>query len=178
MEMSMEAVEDVRREILDLIEAKAGFALSEDERQRVIVVSFGDFFASGAAAIDIVMNPRYGGRLIVFFPGQLFPEHWHPSVEEGAGKEETFRVLWGSVYVYGEGEPSAGAAQHIPAGKETVFTARHEVLLRAGDQRSIGLHERHWFVAGPDGTVAIEISSTVRDQYDRFTDDTMKSVAL
>jgi len=178
MEMSMEAVEDVRREILDLIEAKAGFALSEDERQRVIVVSFGDFFASGAAAIDIVMNPRYGGRLIVFFPGQLFPEHWHPSVEEGAGKEETFRVLWGSVYVYGEGEPSAGAAQHIPAGKEAVFTARHEVLLRAGDQRSIGLHERHWFVAGPDGTVAIEISSTVRDQYDRFTDDTMKSVAL
>ena len=178
MEMSMEAVEDVRREILDLIEAKAGFALSEDERQRVIVVSFGDFFASGAAAIDIVMNPRYGGRLIVFFPGQLFPEHWHPSVEEGAGKEETFRVLWGSVYVYGEGEPSAGAAQHIPAGKEAVFTARHEVLLRAGDQRSIGLHERHWFVAGPDGTVAIEISSTVRDQYDCFTDDTMKSVAL
>ncbi len=178
MEMSMEAVEDIRRTVLDLVEAKAGFVLSEDERQRVIVVSFGDFFASGAAAIDTVMHPRYGGRLIVFFPGQLFPQHWHPSVEEGAGKEETFRVLWGSVYVYGEGEPSAGAAQHIPAGKEAVFTARHEVLLRAGDQRTIGPHERHWFVAGPEGTVGIEISSTVRDKYDRFTDDTMKSVAL
>ena len=178
MEMSAEAVEDVRRRILDLVEGKAGFALSEDERQRIIVVSFGDFFASGAGAVDTVMDSRYGGRLIVFFPGQLFPEHWHPSVDEGAGKVETFRVLWGSVYTYGEGEPSTGAAQHIPAGKEAVFTARNEVLLRAGDQRSIGLHERHWFVAGPDGTVGLEISSTVRDQDDRFTDDTMKAVAL
>ena len=178
MELSAEAVGDVRRRIVDLVEAKAGFALSEEERQRIIVVSFGDFFISGAGALDTVMHPRYGGRLIVFFPGQLFPEHWHPSVEEGAGKEETFRVLWGSVCSYGEGEPSTGAAQRIPAGKDAVFTARNEVLLRAGDQRSIGLHERHWFVAGPEGAVALEISSTVRDKYDRFTDDTMKAVAL
>ena len=178
MEMSMEAVEDIRRAVLDMIEDKAGFALTEDERQRVIVVSFGDFYTSGAVAVDTVMHPRYGGRLIVFFPNQLFPEHWHPSVEEGEGKEETFRVLWGSVHAYGEGEPSDGVTEHIPAGKEAVFTAHNEVLLHAGDQRTIGLNERHWYVAGPEGAVAIEISSTVRDEYDCFTDDTLKAVAL
>jgi D-lyxose ketol-isomerase len=176
--LSPEEVGDVRLRIAEYVEAKAGFALTEEERQRIVVVAFGDFFTSGAGAIDTVMHPRYGGRLIVFFPGQHFPEHWHPNVDEGLGKEETFRVLWGSVYSYGAGSPSSGADAKIPAGKEAVFTVRNEVLLNAGEQRSIGPEERHWFVAGPEGAVALEISSTVRDQFDRFTDGSMKADVL
>jgi len=171
--LSPEAASDVRQKIIDYVEHKAGFILSGDEKQHIVVVGFGDFFASGAGAIDTVMHARYGGRLIIFFPGQLFPEHWHPNVDEGLGKEETFRVLWGSVYSYGEGERSSSAESRIPPGKEATFTARHEVFLKAGEQRTIGLQERHWFVAGPEGAVALEISSTVRDPYDRFADETL-----
>jgi len=172
--LNPEAASDVRLRIIDYVEHKAGFILSEDEKQHIMVVGFGGFFASGAGAIDTVMHARYGGRLIIFFPDQLFPEHWHPNVDGSLGKEETFRVLWGSVYSYGEGEPSSSAESRIPPGKEAVFTARHEVVLNAGEQRTIGLQERHWFVGGPQGAVALEISSTVRDPFDRFTDDAMK----
>ena len=172
--LSPEAASDVRLRIIDFVEHKAGFILSEDEKQHIVVVGFGDFFVSGAGAIDTVMHARYGGRLIIFFPGQLFPEHWHPNVDGSLGKEETFRVLYGSVYSYGEGKPSSSAVIRIPPGKKAVFTARREVVLNAGEQRTIGLQERHWFVAGPEGAVALEISSAVRDPYDRFTDEATK----
>jgi D-lyxose ketol-isomerase len=176
--LSEQEVNAIRRDIVGLVEGKAGFALSAAEKERIIVVAFGDFFRSGAGAIDLVMHHRYGGRLIIFFPNQLFPEHWHPNVDESLGKEETFRVLWGKVYSYGEGEPSGNAEERIPAGKGDMFTARKEMVLTAGEQRSIGLHEHHWFVGGPEGAVAIEMSSTVRDPYDRFVDESTKAAAL
>ncbi|MGA2512863.1 MAG: D-lyxose/D-mannose family sugar isomerase [Candidatus Limnocylindrales bacterium] len=171
-------VEEVRQRIIELVEQKARFVLSSEEKERIAVVAFGDFFQFGAGAIDTIMHDRYGGRLIIFFPNQVFPEHWHPNVDGNLGKEETFRVLWGKVYSYGEGEPSGDAEARIPPGKGHVFTARKEVILEAGEQRSIGLEERHWFVGGPEGAVAIEISSTVRDRYDRLADDSLTSSNL
>lgn len=173
-------VDEVRQRVIEMVEVNAGFALTAEEKANIIVVGFGqeDFFAWGAAAIDTILHPRYGGRLIIFFPNQRFPEHWHPDVDGDGGKEETFRVIWGQVRIYAPGEPSPSALEHIPAGKEDVFTSRHEILLGPGEQATAALHDRHWLVAGPEGTVGLEISSTVRDEYDQVTDPAMKPVVF
>jgi D-lyxose ketol-isomerase len=177
--LDADQVREIRRQVVEMVEDRAGFRLSETEKANIAVVGFGeeDFFDWGAAAIDTIIAPRYGGRLIVFFPNQRFPEHWHPDVDGVPGKEETFRVLWGQVTIYCPGEPSPNASSHIPAGKEAMFTSRHEVVLRPGEQATAALHDRHWLVAGPDGTVGLELSSTVRDEFDRVTDPGMKPIA-
>lgn len=173
-------VRAIKRRAVDMMEVKAGFALTDDEKASISVVGFGqeDYFSYGAAVIDTIMHPRYGGRLIVFFPNQLIPEHWHPDVDGDVGKEETFRVLWGTVYIYGPGEPSPGALERIPAGKEAVFTSRHEAILNRAEQRTAPPQEKHWLIAGPEGAVALEISSTVRDSYDQVSDPSLKGHVL
>lgn len=159
----------LRQDILNLVTDTAGFALTDDERASLLLVTFGDFGRMGAGAIDLANEHRYGGRLIIFLPGQGFPEHWHPSQGDFVGKEETFRVLWGSVHAFGErdfeGTPSPCRSW---IGGDAIAT--HGVVLTAGQQRTIGLHERHWFLAGDSGAVALEMTSPVRDELDRFSD--------
>lgn len=172
--LDAERLLDVRRRYLELVERKAGFVLSQAERDSIQVVVFRDFSYSAVAAIDLVMHARYGARLIIWLPNQMMVEHWHPDVDGNPGKEETFRVLWGRVYAYRQGDPSAGAHARIARGEEQAFTSRHEVVLDPGEQWTLGPHERHWFVAGPEGAVALEISSTVRDTHDGLTDPALE----
>ena len=47
---------------------------------------------------------------------------------------------------------------------------RKEVILNAGEQYNVKLHEKHWWQAGPEGAVVLEVSSTSRDLYDVYTD--------
>ncbi len=165
---------DARRSYLQLVVGRAGFVLSQEERDSIQVVVFRDFSYSAVAAIDLIMHPRYGARLIIWLPNQKMVEHWHPDVNGNPGKEETLRVLWGRVYGYRQGVPSAGARERIPRGEDHSFMSRHEVLLGPGEQWTLEPHEKHWFVAGPEGAVALEISSTVRDSHDRLTDTALE----
>jgi D-lyxose ketol-isomerase len=171
-------VRKIKQQIVEMVEEKARFVLTSEERANVLVVSFGDFHALGVAAVDTILAPRYGARLIIFLPNQVMPEHWHPDAEGIPGKEETFRVLWGEVRIFGPGEPTPGVERWIPAGKADVFTSRHEVHLRAGEQATASLHDRHWLVAGPEGVVGLEVSSTVRDEHDLMTDPSLVGVRL
>ncbi len=59
----------------------------------------------------------------------------------------------------------------IPEGREKYYTCRHEVILNPGDQYTVGLNEKHWWQAGPDGVIALEVSSKSRDGFDLTTDD-------
>jgi D-lyxose ketol-isomerase len=172
--LDAEGLREARRRYLELVERKAGFVLSQNERDGIQVVVFRDYSYSAVAAIDLVMHARYGARLIIWLPNQMMVEHWHPDADGNPGKEETFRVLWGTVHAYRRGVPSAGATARIPGGDEHAFTSRHEVVLNAGEQWTLEPHERHWFVAGPDGAVALEVSSTVRDSYDGLTDTALE----
>lgn len=152
---------------------KAGVILTEEEKAKKIQIfdyGTGDFFKVGLIIVNFVNTDRYCGKFLLFFPGQAAAEHFHPDVGSNKGKEETFRVLWGTAYAYSEGEPTKKIKAVIPEGMENSFTVRKETILYAGDQYDVKLHEKHWWQAGPEGAVVLEVSSTSRDLNDVYTD--------
>ena len=155
---------------------KAGIILSEEEKANKIQIfdyGTGDFYKVGLVIVNFVNTPRYCGKFLLFFPGQSAAEHYHPDVDENRGKEETFRVLWGSAYAYGEGEATENIKAAIPEGMEDSFTVKKETILNPGDQYDVKLHEKHWWQAGPEGVVVLEVSSTSRDLHDVYTDKSL-----
>src|SRR5580693_2141486 len=64
-------------------------------------------------------------------------EHWHPTIDGVAGKEETFRCRWGSVSLYVPGERTAAPRCSPPAGSEDFYTVGHEVHLEPREQYTI-----------------------------------------
>lgn len=102
------------------------------------------------------------------------PEHYHPPFDGTPGKEETFRVRKGTVYLYVDGEPT-DSPRCTPTRREH-YTAWHEIVLHAGEQYTIPPMTRHWFQA-PDGEAVVsEFSTTSRDEYDVFTDPEVRRV--
>jgi D-lyxose ketol-isomerase len=174
--LDLKQQEQIRTSALDYFD-KAGIALSKDERSREIKIfnyDTVDFYEMGIVIVTFINTKRYCGRFILFFPGQSAGEHWHPDVGVNKGKEETLRVLYGQAFAYGEGEPTKNMKAKIPEGREKYFTSRHETILNPGDQYTVGLNEKHWWQAGPEGVITLEVSSTARDKYDLYTDNTLK----
>ena len=71
-------------------------------------------------------------------------------------------------------KPSMRKHARIPRGTERIYTARHEIELRPGDQYTIAPGVLHWFQSGDEGAVVSEFSSTSRDELDEFTDPSIK----
>jgi D-lyxose ketol-isomerase len=171
-----QAQKEVRSKALDIFK-KANIVLTEEEIRKGIKIydyNTGDFYEIGLVIVTFVDEERYCGRLIVFFPGQSVGEHWHPDVNENKGKEETFRVLYGKAYAYGEGEPTKNIKAKIPVGREKYYTSRCETILNPGDQYTVRLNEKHWWQGGPEGVLALEVSSKTRDEYDQYTDKSLR----
>jgi len=85
------------------------------------------------------------------------------------GKEEIIRAISGDLYFYVEGEDNMTKG-FIPEGKESVYTLRHEIDLKPGDQLIFPPDTPHWFQAGPKGAVMFSFSTKVVDNMDGFTD--------
>ena len=111
---------------------------------------------------------RVCAKVIALFPFQTEPEHWHPSVGADPGKEETIRVVSGTVYFYISGEDN-NKLGFIPEGRDEYYTARHEIILKPGDQITLEPGTRHWFQAGDMGAVMDTFSTCARDALDLFT---------
>jgi len=103
------------------------------------------------------------------------PEHWHPPVGSDPGKEETVRVVWGTVYCYVDG-PDTLAKGFIPKAKEAVYSLRHELVFKPGDQFTFAPGKKHWFQGGSEGAVLYSFSSVARDVLDGFTDPNIDRV--
>jgi D-lyxose ketol-isomerase len=151
---------------------KAGIVLTPSERERLEVADFGlnELEKTGLEIITYVNTERVCAKEIVMFPHQTCPEHWHPTVGSKLGKEETFRCRWGTVYLYIPGEPSRHPACAPPVGSEAYYTVRREVILKPGEQYTLGPDTPHWFQAGPEGAIVSEFSTRSTDDEDRFTD--------
>jgi len=101
---------------------------------------------------------------------RLEPGVTDPSIDREEGKEETFRCRWGEVYLYVPGEPAPNLKAQPPQGSEAYYTARHEIILKPGEQYTILPNTLHWFQGGDEGAVVSEFSTRSRDEFDLFTD--------
>jgi D-lyxose ketol-isomerase len=152
--------------------AAAGIVMTGAEVAAIEVADFGlgDLESVGLELVVYVNTDRVCAKELALFPGQTCAEHRHPPFDGTPGKEETFRVRAGLVYLNVEGEPTARPMARPARAERGVYTARHEVVLHPGGQFTIPPNTRHWFQAGPEGAVVSEFSTQSRDDLDVFTD--------
>ena len=162
--------------------ARAGITLTPEESANIEVADFGlgELEATGLQLVMYVNTERVCAKELILFPRQTCPEHRHPPVNGGPGKEETFRCRWGTVYLYVDGEPLVREAAQArpPAGREHTYTVWHEITLTPGEQFTIPPDTRHWFQAGPEGAVVSEFSTRSRDEFDLFTDPEIQRIPV
>jgi D-lyxose ketol-isomerase len=158
----------------------AGIVLTEEEANNIEVADFGldELEITGLELVVYINTERVCAKELVLFPRQTCPEHRHPPTGSEPGKEETFRCRWGTVYLYVEGEATAGPAARIPAGREATYTVRHEIVLHPGKQYTIAPDTLHWFQAGDQGAIVSEFSTRSRDEFDIFTDPQIRRASI
>lgn len=164
------AARQVRAQTLDLIR-KSGFPVTESELATLKLNDFGlgQLAVEGFEFIDFVLTPRIRMTLLVLLPNQSLPEHYHPAYGQEPGKEETIRCLWGQTRIYVPGEPRNPRVL-IPAGKEALYSCRHEVLLKPGEQFTFEPPVIHWLQGGPEGSVNLGMQNRVDETLNVFTD--------
>jgi D-lyxose ketol-isomerase len=156
----------------------AGIAITADEASTLEVSDFGlgDLEHTGLQLIVYINTDRVCAKELVLSPGQTCPEHRHIGDGDDLGKEETFRVRAGTVYLYVDGEPTPNPRAVAPRPEH--YTAWHEVVLEPGEQYTIWPGTRHWFQAGPQGAVVSEFSTRSTDERDVFTDPHIERVTV
>lgn len=154
---------------------EAGVVITEEEADSVEVVDFGlsCLAVEGVQVLTLFATERVSAKVLTLFPHQTEPEHWHPPVGDDPGKEETLRVISGEVFLFIPGDDTICRGS-VPPGKEAVYTARHEIALRPGNQFTLPPGTRHWFHAPAEGAVLYSFSTCVRDGLDRFTDPAVR----
>ena len=153
--------------------AAAGLVITPSERAVIEVVDFGlgDLDHLGVEMVVYVNTERVCAKELVLFPHQTCAEHRHPPFAGTPGKEETFRVRMGVVYLHVEGgEPTPNPKAHPVRAERGVYTATREIVLHPGQQFTVPPNTKHWFQGGPDGAVVSEFSTQSRDDLDIFTD--------
>lgn len=154
----------------------AGLLLRDDEVPALEIADFGlGRFAELGLAIHVYVNTaRCCAKELMMLPGQTCPEHRHPAVAGEPGKEETFRVRSGTVFMHLPGPHDAAgreaALARLPADLRGTVSVFRTIHLRAGEQCTLPPDTAHWFTAGPEGAVVSEFSTRSRDEADIFTD--------
>ena len=158
--------------------AAAGVVLTATEQAELEVSDFGlgDLARTGLQLVVYVNTERVCAKEMVLRPGQTCPEHVHVGAGTELGKEETFRVRAGEVWLYVDGDPTPSPRAVAPRPEH--YTAWHEIVLRPGDQHTIMPGTRHWFQAGPDGAVITEFSTRSTDERDVFTDPGIRRITV
>ena len=171
--MTQQEIDKARQKAGEMYD-RAGIYLTDAEKANLEIASMGLGMPEtiGLQLHTYLSTRRCSAKELVLFPGQICPEHRHPPIEGGPGKEETFRVRDGEMYLYVPGEPvdSTMMKARIPVGKEHTFTVFHEVVLKRGGQFTLEPNTLHWFCGGPEGCVVSEFSTYNRDDKDIFTD--------
>ena len=157
---------------------KAKIVLTPEEKEGMEIAEFGlgDLYNIGLQLVVYVNNERYCAKELILFPHQTCLEHYHPDIDGRPGKQETFRCRWGTVYLYVPGKETPDPHVFPPKGREEYYTARHEIVLKPGDQYTLPPETKHWFKAGDEGAVVSEFSSMSIDEGDVFTDPEVQRI--
>ncbi len=175
--MDASQAHDFCKQVTELI-AQSGFAMTTDELAHIDLIDFGlgNFAAEGVATIDIVNTSHMRIKLMVLLPDQTLPQHLHPPYGDHPGKEETIRVISGSMRIYLPGEDCLRDG-FVPQGKDACYTLQNEVVLNPTDHLTIEPGVEHWFQAGSEGTVALSFYTQADDDYNRWADPDVTGVA-
>jgi ABC-type sugar transport system, auxiliary component len=159
---------------------KAGITLTPFENDNIEVADLGlnDIENVGLELITYVNTDRCCAKELVLLPFQTCPEHRHPPVDGEPGKEETFRVRYGTVYLYVEGEPSNDIKAKIPNTGHDYYTVFNQIILNPGEQYTIYPNTKHWFQSGAKGAVVSEFSTKSRDELDIFSDPSIARIPV
>ena len=159
-----------RRQAAGMIR-EANIHITDKEADGIEVVDFGlsRLEKEGVQVLTLVQTDRISVKVLALFPNQTEPEHWHPPVGSDPGKEETVRVISGTMYFYLPGENTFKEG-FLVKGKEHCYTTRHELVMRPGDQVTLAPGVKHWFQARNEGVVMYSFSTIARDVMDQFTD--------
>lgn len=132
----------------------------------------GQFTEVGMAGIFWVNNKEhnYFGHEIYLLPGQMIPEHWHVGTDDAGPKLEAWQLRHGTVTLYSEGEPTPGGKERIPPIHRDIAVARTEMKLLPGEVGKLAAAEqKHWMLAGPEGTIVTEYATYHDGNGLRFT---------
>lgn len=164
-------VQQARERAAAILDA-AGLTLTPAERENIEVVDFGLNVLEevGLQIVVYVNTERVCAKEIVLFPNQTCAEHRHPPFAGTPGKEETFRVRTGMVYLHVEGDPTRDSQARPARADRGVYTPAREIVLGPGEQFTVPPDTLHWFQAGPEGAIVSEFSTQSRDDLDLFTD--------
>ena len=151
---------------------RAGIVITPEEAARIEVADcgLGEFARVGLLVLTYVNTERVCAKELVLLPGQSFPEHRHPPVAGQAGKEETFRCRWGTIYLYVPGDPAPSPHAQLPEHRRQYHTVWREIVLNPGEQYTLMPNTPHWFQGGPQGAIVSEFSTHSDDASDIFTD--------
>jgi len=122
--------------------------------------SLGDFENVGMAGIFWVNDSinRYFGHEIYLLPGQMIPEHFHVASNFPA-KYESWRVVHGSCYNFGIGEPTANPPV-LPASQKEYITSLNFVSQAVDEVVSLKKVESpHFLFAGENGAIVAEYAT-------------------
>ena len=150
---------------------RAGVIITDQEADSIEVVDFGlsNLEREGVQVLTLVQTERISVKILAMLPNQTEPEHWHPPVGNDPGKEETIRVIAGTVYFYIAGEDSFEEG-FIVEGKDDCYIMRKEFVMKPGDQITLAPGEKHWFQAREGGAVMYSFSTIAWVALDQFTD--------
>ena len=150
---------------------QAGIVITDEEVDSIEVVDFGlsNLEKEGVQVLTLVQTDRISVKVLVMLPNQTEPEHWHPPVGDDPGKEETIRVIAGTVYFYVSGRDTLKEG-FIVEGKEDCYTMRNEIVMKPCDQLTLAPGAKHWFQAREGGAVMYSFSTIARDALDQFSD--------
>lgn len=147
---------------------KAGITVLESEEIEIADFGKNDLENIGLQLCVYINTERVCAKEMVLFPHQTCPEHKHIGTNGEEGKEETFRVRYGKVYLYVDGDgKKEDISAKLPNSDTSVY---HEIILTPGMQHTIYPGTLHWFQAGADGAVISEFSTKSTDETDVFTD--------
>lgn len=156
---------------------QAGIVISDEEAKSIEVVDFGlsRLEKEGVQVLTLVQTERISVKVLAMLPDQTEPEHWHPPVGDDPGKEETIRLIAGTVNFYVAGEDTFKEG-FIVEGKDDCYTMRKEIVMQPGDQLTLAPGEKHWFQAREGGAVMYSFSTIARDAQDQFTDPDIERI--
>jgi hypothetical protein len=142
-------------------------------------IDFGlkDFVNVGMGGIFWVnkKDDGYFGHEIFLLPGQMIVEHAHMAAGDVKPKMESWQVRHGSIYNFGEGDPTAPLPVALPESQHGFITSKHCELIKLGGMAALNRAEaKHFMMGGPEGTIVTEYATFHDNAGLRFTNPGVK----